>query len=134
MAMSSGPNGINVTPLIDVLLVLLVIFMVAMPVVLRQERVDVPPKDSPDVESKEPAAQVKLKVDGSYDLDDIPIMATELATRLRVKLEHAPEQVVFVDFEDGVPWREVVATVDLVRGVGSDSLAVAVRMHPQSDR
>ncbi len=128
--MSSGPNSINVTPLIDVLLVLLVIFMVAIPVMMRLERVEVPPKDSPDVEPKEPAAQVKVKVDGSYEIDDIPIMATELATRLREKLAHADEQVVFVDFEDGVPWREVVATVDVVKGVGSDTVTVAVRMHP----
>ena len=130
MAMSTGPNSINVTPLIDVLLVLLVIFMVAMPVMMRLERVDVPPKDTADVEPKEPAAQVKVKVDGSYEVDDIPIMATELAGQLRRKLAHASEQVVFVDFEDGVPWREVVGTVDLVKGVGSDTVAVAVRMHP----
>ena len=129
MAMSAGPNNINMTPLIDVLLVLLVIFLVAMPVMLKMERVDVPPKDD-SVESKEPAAQIKVKVDGSYDLDDIPIMATELATRLRAKLDKASEPVVFVDFEDGVPWREVVAAVDLVKGVGSDRTAVAVRMHP----
>ena len=128
--MSSGPNGINVTPLIDVLLVLLVIFLVAIPAMLRLERVDVPPKDSADVEPKPPAAQIKLKVDGSYEIDDIPIMATELATQLRVKLQHATEAAVFVDFEDGVPWREVIGTVDLVRGVGGDAVAVAVRMHP----
>jgi biopolymer transport protein ExbD len=131
MAMTSGngPN-INVTPLIDVLLVLLVIFLVAMPVMLRAERVEVPPKDSPEIDSREPAAQVKVKVDGSYEVDDIPIMATELASRLRDKLAHAPEQVVFVDFEDGVPWQEVVGTVDIVKGVGSDTVSVAVRMHP----
>ena len=128
MAMSAGPNNINMTPLIDVLLVLLVIFLVAMPVMLKMERVDVPPKDD-SVESKEPAAQIKVKVDGSYDLDDIPIMATELATQLRGKLARS-DGAVFVDFEDGVPWREVVTAVDLVRGVGSDRTTVAVKMHP----
>jgi len=127
---TAGSPEINVTPLIDVLLVLLIIFIVMIPVVLRTETVELPP-NTPDVIGGDSVA-LKLDADLSVAIDDGPVFPNqELATRLRTKL---PPNVkaVFVDFVDGVPWGEVVATVDTVRGVANDvtagDLAVAVRM------
>jgi len=128
---TAGSPEINVTPLIDVLLVLLIIFIVMIPVVLRTETVELPP-NSPNVVMEGGSVALKLDADLSVAIDDGPVFPhQELATRLRSKL---PPNVkaVFVDFVDGVPWGEVVATVDTVRGVANDvtagDLAVAVRM------
>ena len=59
--------------------------------------------------------------------------SVELASRLRPLLHK--DQAVFVDFADAVPWHEVVATVDTVRGIGTsldrDGVHVAVRMRDE---
>jgi biopolymer transport protein ExbD len=125
----AGSPEINATPLIDVLLVLLIIFIVLMPVMLTGERVELPPQsDNPNGGM---TVALKLDADLSVTLDDEPAFPNrELPSRLRAKLPSA--KAVFVDFVDGVPWHAVVATVDTVRGVANDvsqgEMPVAVRL------
>ena len=144
MGMSAGGGGgggtsktvsseINVTPLIDVLLVLLIIFLVVMPIMMKMETLQVPRKIDDSVEMPDPnASQLTIKVkadlsvafnDGSSEQDQ-PIQATDIAKMLRPKLESmatsGQEKVVFVEFEDAVPWNEVVMTMDTVRSLASD--------------
>ena len=138
MGMSTGNNkggvqsDINVTPLIDVLLVLLIIFLVVMPIMMKMETLNVPRKLDEINEMPDPnASQLTIKVkndlsvafnDGSTP-NDTPILATDIAKMLRPKLEAmraSSEKVVFVEFEDGVPWNEVVMTMDTIRSLASD--------------
>ena len=123
--MSSGQPGreINVTPLIDILLVLLVIFLVTMPIVMRMETVDVPRKD--DNVDPSPAIAITVHADLTMSIDDgASFEASDLPRMLRPHF--AVSHVVFVGFDDGVPWNEVVATVDTVRAM--DDVHVALRM------
>ena len=127
MSHSTGPQ-INVTPLIDVLLVLLVIFLVIIPVMMKVETVRLPPNEPGDV----PALPVviKLRADSTVTVDEgAPLAASDLWQRLRPRVKTG--MTVFVDFEDGVPWGDVVGTVDGVRGLVADpeGVAVAVRIH-----
>ena len=138
MGMSTGNNkggvqsDINVTPLIDVLLVLLIIFLVVMPIMMKMETLQVPRKLDDQNEMPDPnSSQLTIKVlkdlsvtfnDGSSEQDQ-PIPATDIAKTLRPKLEAmtaGQEKVVFVAFEDEVPWNEVVMTMDTVRSLASD--------------
>ena len=139
MGMSSGSSDkkgvqseINVTPLIDVLLVLLIIFLVVMPIMMKMETLQVPRKIDNEQEMPDPnASQLTIKVkadlsvhfnDGSSE-NDTPIQAVDIAKTLRPKLEAmttANEKVVFVEFEDPVPWNEVVMTMDTIRSLASD--------------
>jgi biopolymer transport protein ExbD len=125
-------SEINVTPLIDVLLVLLIIFLVVMPIMMKMETLQVPRKLDEQNEMPDPnASQLTIKVkndlsvafnDGSSE-NDTPIQAVDIAKTLRPKLEAMQanqEKVVFVEFEDGVPWSEVVGTMDTVRSLASD--------------
>jgi biopolymer transport protein ExbD len=118
MAMSTaGSREINVTPLIDVLLVLLVIFLLIMPIMLKTEQVALPPRTGEISETA--ALALKLDADLSMSIDDGPrFPARELAVRLRGQLPRVG--AVFVDSVDGVPWGLVVSTVDTVRGVAND--------------
>jgi biopolymer transport protein ExbD len=136
--MSTGNNkggvqsDINVTPLIDVLLVLLIIFLVVMPIMMKMETLQVPRKLDDQNEMPDPnASQLTIKVandltvsfnDGSSE-NYTPIKAVDIANTLRPKLEAMQanqEKVVFVEFEEGVPWEQVVTTMDTVRSLAAD--------------
>jgi len=137
MGMSSGNKSglqseINVTPLIDVLLVLLIIFLVVMPIMMKMETLQVPRNIDSDQEMPDPNASmltVFVKPDLTIDFSDgqsetpTPIAAGDLVKTLRPKLEAMStgnEKVVFVDFHEAVPWKDVVGTMDSIRSLASD--------------
>ena len=136
MAMNVGKkeggvqSEINVTPLIDVLLVLLIIFLVVMPIMMKMETLEVPRKINDQNEMPDPNASlltIKIKADLSVVFNDgnndQPIQAVDMVKVLRPKLEamhSGTEKVVFVDFEDAVPWNQVVSTMDTIRSLAAD--------------
>lgn len=127
MGLSRNGHGpeINVTPLIDILLVLLVIFLVVMPAMLKVEPVEVPREAGPDTEPL-PSLTIKVHADLAVTLDDegteIQLAGTELPATLRAHLRQTVH-VVFVQLDDGVSRREVVATTGthVALRVGCDS-------------
>jgi biopolymer transport protein ExbD len=154
MGMSSGghkggpSSEINVTPLIDVLLVLLIIFLVVMPIMMKMETLTIPRKidDSQEQPDKD-ASMLNLKVLVTGDVvyndgnADEVLKAADLLGRLRPKIEGLKagiEKVVFVDFEDGVPWNTVVGTMDQIRSLATDSnhddVKVALKVREDKDK
>jgi len=138
MGMSSGGNkggvssDINVTPLIDVLLVLLIIFLVVMPIMMKMETLTIPRKLDDQNEQPDPNASlinIKVLVDTYVLYDDgrgepRRIQGSELLSTIREpieKMKTGTEKVVFVDFEDAVPWATVVNTMDQVRSLATDA-------------
>jgi biopolymer transport protein TolR len=128
---SSGKNGvkqeINITPLIDVVLVLLIIFMVLVPSTLKQLATAVPRK----VESTEPTPatpQLVLKIgaQGDLALNDEPVTAADLPARMKTRLHADSRKVVFFDVADQARYGAVVRVMDLVKGVGG-RLAIVTR-------
>lgn len=120
------PAAINVTPLIDVLLVLLIIFLVMMPVMMRMQTVAVP--RSVSEEPERPPIVLALHADLTISIDDAPpILGVQLAAQLAPRL--GPDSAVFLDPDDGVPWAEVIGTVDTVRALSG--VEVAVRIRPE---
>ncbi len=154
MGMSSGgkkdgpSSEINVTPLIDVLLVLLIIFLVVMPIMMKMETLTIPRKidDSQEQPDKD-ASMLNLKVLVTGDVvyndgnADEVLKAADLLGRLRPKIDGLKagiEKVVFVDFEDGVPWNTVVLTMDQIRSLATDSnhddVKVALKVREDKDK
>jgi biopolymer transport protein TolR len=130
-------NDINVTPLIDVVLVLLIIFLVTMPIMMRTITLEVPRKitDMEDPTAASKQISVLMKADLSIVISDgskeTEIPGTDLAKTLRPMLEDKKtDKIVFVDFEDAVPWREVVVTMDTVRSLAG---AEAKKQDPNSN-
>ena len=141
MGMSTGSSDkksvqsdINVTPLIDVLLVLLIIFLVVMPIMMKMEMLEIPRKITENEAPDPNATMLTLKVLASGDLvftdndKDTTVNAADLPSVLRnqvlPKLEAAAgrgaDRVIFVDFEDTVPWGNVVTTMDQIRALATD--------------
>ena len=155
MGMSTGghkggvQSEINVTPLIDVLLVLLIIFLVVMPIMMKMETLDIPRKiqgnETPDPNAMMITVKVKVTLDMvlSENDKDTSIAAGDLARTLRPKIEEVAkrgnERVIFVDFDDAVPWMNVVQTMDQIRSLASDAnhnevkVALKVKEDPKED-
>jgi biopolymer transport protein ExbD len=133
-------SDINVTPLIDVVLVLLIIFLVTMPIMMRQISIEVPPEAPPDVVVPEAPLAVLVHADLSVTISaggkEATVAGTELARVLHDAMAaKAGDRTVFVDFEDPVPWRETVAAMDTVRGVARDQageVALAIKARETS--
>ena len=96
-ANSSGGGGamadINVTPLVDVLLVLLIIFMVTMPIQSVPVDVDLPQKTlNPPPQPKEPPDPIRLRIDaaGQVFWNDTPTPVNALQTMMRTEVERDP--------------------------------------------
>lgn len=121
-----GPKSdINVTPLVDVVLVLLIIFLVATPILLRYVTVEVPRKIDDETEDITVAARqivVTVKYDGTFivkegnaeeKINDLMSLQKDVLTRLETK---KTEKIVFMDFEDEVPYEQVVSSMDFIKG------------------
>ncbi len=131
MAMQLGSKGvrseINVTPLIDVVLVLLIIFMVVVPLVEQRFVLAVPESDVPEEEDPEDSPQpllVRLEKDGTLKLNDEALQLQPLLEKLRPVLRKRDAKVVFFDAEDGANYGQAVDVMDAVRGAGAKHIGV----------
>jgi biopolymer transport protein ExbD len=133
MAFASGGRGrvrseINVTPLVDVVLVLLIIFMVLTPVLLKQLPITVPERAEAVAAAAPPAdgAQlvVRIAADGSLALDGEPLVREALPLRLRSRLAARRDATVFFEADDGANYGEVVEVMDACRGAGATTLGL----------
>jgi len=119
-----GPRrgAINVTPLVDIVLVLLIVFLVAAPVVLRQHAVDLPPKDAaPGV--VDPPLVVEVHGDGSATVDadghETTVQLIGLAAVVRPALAGHPGRTVVLEADPILPFGVAVDTIDTLRGAGA---------------
>ena len=117
---------INVTPLVDVVLVLLIIFMVVTPLLMKRFHVRVPEKVDAPVPADDGASAIVVTVDrtGGVTLNQEPVEVTALEARLRQVFAARQEKVVFVAVDDGVPYGRAVEVMDRARGGGADPLVL----------
>jgi biopolymer transport protein ExbD len=120
-------NEINVTPLVDVVLVLLIIFLVTMPILMKRVTLEVPRKLDTATEQVPSGKTITVLVKADLTVvvndgtKDISIQGVDLAKTLRPLIEEKrTDKIVFVDFEDPVPWGEVVTMMDTVRSLAED--------------
>ncbi len=134
MGMNVGGNNkgvnseINITPFIDIVLVLLIIYMAALPVMLVKTPLEIPRKldtQTETVSSDTKQFVLTVKADTSIVLADgekeTPMRAVDVTTVMRPILAQVlTDKVVFVDFEDGVSWGDAVGVMDSIRALAAD--------------
>lgn len=113
---TGGPQSdINMTPMIDVLLVLLIIFLVIQPVLQQGIKVEVPAVRR--AEATEQPDQVIMRVGPgpTYFVNGTPVERHEIAAALNVALEDMTDRVVFVNGSERLTYGDVVAAIDAAR-------------------
>jgi biopolymer transport protein ExbD len=129
--MSPGSPGrhraeINVTPMIDVLLVMIVIFMVITPVAPLGLHALLP-QASPDHPSPEPPDRdivVTVAGDRTVRLNSEPVLLADLHGRLLDLFRTHPNHALFVRAEKGLEFGPVAQVIDIARGAGLDRIAL----------
>ena len=126
MAMSTGGRGgftsePNLTPMIDVLLVLLIIFMVIVPTARKAIAVQLP-DPTPAPTSSPNRDQIVLEVDkgGTYLINKQPVPGgvDGLSQMLHNTFDKRPEKIMFVKGDPSVKYQDVIHAMDIARGAG----------------
>ncbi len=111
-------HEINVTPFIDVMLVLLIIFMVAAPLATVDVRVELPASTAQPQPRPDKPAFLTVAADLGLALGDAPVSREGLGAALDAVTGQDREQRVFLRADKGVPYGEVMAVLNLLRGAG----------------
>jgi biopolymer transport protein ExbD len=131
MAMSSGnpssglTNEINVTPMIDVLLVLLIIFMMVIPMSRKAIDLQLPDPTPDDQPSGPPPSQIVLEVlpGNTYRINTQPVTKQDLQKRLKEIYDPRPDKIIFVKGDPAVKYSDVIFAMDVARGAGVKIIA-----------
>ena len=122
-------NEINMIPFIDVALVLLIIFMVMTPFLVRSQlKINLPStkKSDPDMTRKQ-TLQVQVDRVGTAYLNGMPVAPDLLEGRLRQLVTDPEHQPVVVEADKDVPFQHVVTVMDVAKRIGVVKLAVSVK-------
>jgi len=123
----SGISGINITPIIDITLVLLIIMLVAAPV-LNIPNMEVELPEAFTSETKEKNISVSLGVDLRVAIDDDIVPVAELPRRLDERLKKKGTPAVIVRADKNVPYREVENLMEIIKmRTRAKKIAVATR-------
>jgi biopolymer transport protein TolR len=117
-------SEINVTPFVDVMLVLLIIFMVTAPMMQQGLEVDLPETTSQPMRLKDDSLVLTVKKDGSVLLANALVPAEELEEKLKAVLEGRESEDIFLRADKEAPYGAVVKVMAAARAGGAKALGV----------
>jgi biopolymer transport protein TolR len=126
MAMGGGnpqsglTNEINVTPMIDVLLVLLIIFMMVIPMSRKAIDLQLPDPTPDNTPQGPPPSQIVLEVlpGNVFKVNSQPIAKNDLMKRLKEIYDPRPDKIIFIKGDPTVKYSDVIYAMDVARGAG----------------
>src|SRR5258708_24910625 len=139
--MQSGGSGgglssdINVTPMIDVLLVLLIIFMITLPLSGREFDVQVPPEQKNEPKQKQQQSDqivLELARDGSYSINRQPVAFDQLDAKFHELYDQRPAKLLFIKAAPNRKYGDIVKAMDVARGAGVQVIGFTPREEPKA--
>ena len=130
MGMSSGgdDNGmmaeINVTPFVDVMLVLLIIFMVAAPMMNQGVQVQLPKAEAKSLPTEEKSLEISVQEDGSYFMGKENYELSEISLKLQAIIANNPEKQVFIRADGRVSYEKVAQLMAVCTQAGVTQLGM----------
>jgi biopolymer transport protein ExbD len=131
MAMSGGgatgglTNEINVTPMIDVLLVLLIIFMMVIPMSRKAIDLQLPDPTPSNEPQGPPPSQIVLEVlpGNVFKINTQPVAKADLMRKLKEIYDPRPDKIIFIKGDPAVKYQDVIMAMDVARGAGVKVIA-----------
>jgi biopolymer transport protein ExbD len=123
-------SDINITPLVDVVLVLLIIFMVMTPTLLKEMDVKVPDKAEVQTNATPQSTHeivVSVTREGRVQINHEPVVESELLNRIRELMAARAEKRVFFEIDDDAPYGDAMHVMDVCRGAGVRTLGLMTK-------
>jgi biopolymer transport protein TolR len=138
MAFEAGQRGkpvsqINVTPLVDVMLVLLIIFMVTAPIIQQGVEVSIPKVKAAALKSNEQEFVVSITRDGDTYLNDAKLQPAELTDKLEAISHTRPDLQVFIRADEQVAYGEVIRTMAAIKAAGIENVGMVTQEPASGD-
>jgi len=122
-------SEINVTPLVDVMLVLLIIFMVTAPLLSQGVNVDLPDAESPAMQQNIEPLVVSIKADGTLFLQKHAIDLKQLTPRIQAIRQQKPGLPVFIRGDSKTPYGRVAEVMSLLESAGIKKVGLVTEPH-----
>ena len=127
-------SQINVTPLVDVMLVLLIIFMVTAPILQQGVPVDLPKVAGGPLAGQEEQLVVNIAKGGQLYLNDTALTPEQLTEKLRAIAAARPDRQLYVRADQAVPYGQVMVVMGAVRDAGLVRVGLVTEPPPERRR
>ena len=120
-------SDINVTPMVDVMLVLLIIFMVTAPMMTQGVNVDLPETTAKSLRQEEKPLVISLTKEGEISINNIPLVRALLIQELQKNYEANKDQPIFLNADKNVRYGDVVTIMADIKSVGFDKIGMITK-------
>jgi biopolymer transport protein TolR len=117
-------SEINVTPLVDVMLVLLIIFMVTAPMMMQGVDVDLPETTDKQLSAKENHLIVSIDAKSRIFISDVEVTMGSLGKKLKKIVEARQNKEVYLKADENIPYGIVVKVMSAIKGAGISNLGM----------
>ncbi len=120
-------SEINVTPLVDVMLVLLIIFMVTAPMMTQGVNVDLPETTAKSLRQEEKPLVITVTKEGDISINNIPFAHAPMIEELQKSYNLNKDQPIFLSADKNVPYGNVVTIMADIKSVGFDKIGMITK-------